>query len=49
MSAGAATAARLEAAHMEQGFRDTGAARAHLDAANAALGLVVEVTGGALT
>ena len=32
---------------MEQGFRDTGAARTHLNAANAALGLVVEVTGGA--
>lgn len=32
---------------MEQGFRDTGAARAQLDAANAALGLVVEVTGAA--
>ncbi|KAK9827709.1 hypothetical protein WJX81_003255 [Elliptochloris bilobata] len=44
-SPGAAAAARLEAALMEQGFRDVGAARAHLDAANAALGLTVEVTG----
>jgi len=43
---GAAAAARLEAAHMEAAFRDVAAARAHLDAALAALGLTVEVTGG---
>jgi hypothetical protein len=42
---GAAAAARLEAAHMEAAFRDVAAARAHLDAALAALGLTVEVTG----
>ncbi len=42
---GAPAAARLEAAHMEAAFRDVAAARAHLDAALAALGLTVEVTG----
>ena len=44
-AAAAVAAAHLEAVLMEQGFRDVAAARMHLDAANAALGLTVEVTG----
>ena len=48
-AAAAVAAAHLEAVLMEQGFRDVAAARMHLDAANAALGLTVEVTGELLS
>lgn len=49
INAAAVAAAHLEAVLMEQGFRDVAAARMHLDAANAALGLAVEVTGELLS